>query len=560
MGQTAEWQTSERRLRQALESAPDATIVISTDGEIVFVSNQAERLFGYGREELLGRPLETLLPEPLRKKHAQHRAKYVAAPQSRPMGSGLDLSGRRKDGSLFAAEISLSPLEAEEGVQVLASIRDVTARKRNEEALKQRTGELAALNDLGRQVNASLSVREVVDATLAEVVASVAPDVAFLFLREGNALLLRGAGPEDSPYLHEDTPVHCVGECLCGVAAGERKPVYSADIHEDPRCNWSECKQVGLTSYAALPLRSGDEVLGVLGLGSGRPRDFAAQDTFLETLSNEVSIALHHALLHEEVRRHAAALEERVADRTADLAVAKDRAEEADRLKSAFLATMSHELRTPLNSIIGFTGILAQGLPGPLNDEQSKQLGMVRNSATHLLDLINDVLDISKIEAGQLEIVREPFDMREAITRVVNVVAPMAEDKGLGLRVDVGATVGTVSSDQRRVEQVLINLLNNAVKFTQKGEVCVRCEATCGQVVTRVVDTGIGIKPEHLARLFEPFQQLDVGLNRQHEGTGLGLSICKRLAEALGGETAVESTWGVGSTFIFTIPEGREEA
>ena len=160
-----------------------------------------------------------------------------------------------------------------------------------------------------------------------------------------------------------------------------------------------------------------------------------------------------------------------MARRTAELAVAKERAESADRLKSAFLATMSHELRTPLNSIIGFTGIMLQGLAGPLNAEQTKQLGMVQSSARHLLALINDVLDISKIEAGQLEIRAEQFDLRSSLEKVAALVKPLAEKKGLALRVVLSPDVGQAVSDRLRVEQVLLNLLNNAVKFTERGEV-----------------------------------------------------------------------------------------
>jgi PAS domain S-box-containing protein len=258
--------------------------------------------------------------------------------------------------------------------------------------------------------------------------------------------------------------------------------------------------------------------------------------------------------LHEDLQRHAAELEQRVQRRTAELAVAKDQAESADRLKSAFLATMSHELRTPLNSIIGFTGILLQGLVGSLNPEQKKQLGMVRGSANHLLDLINDVLDISKIEAKQLQLSRECFDLRACVDKLAQITRPLADKKGIGLMVELPDDSLTVNNDRRRVEQVLLNLVSNAIKFTERGSVEVGYFRRDGEVVIQVKDTGIGIKPEDVDRLFRPFSQVDTGLTRKYEGTGLGLSICKRLVELMGGRIWVESQPAAGSTFLFTLP------
>lgn len=257
----------------------------------------------------------------------------------------------------------------------------------------------------------------------------------------------------------------------------------------------------------------------------------------------------------DEALRHLnQTLEERVAKRTEELEDALVQAEVADRLKSAFLATMSHELRTPLNSIIGFTGIVLQELAGPLNEEQRKQLGMVRGSARHLLDLINDVLDLSKIEAGQLEIRVEPFDLRESVERVVAGIQPLADQRGIELHIACDGDIGTIVNDRRRVEQILINLVNNGIKFTDRGSVRVTVAPEGDNVALRVRDTGVGIREEDLIQLFQPFRQVDMGLTRLHEGTGLGLAICRRLAALMGGEISVTSTWGEGSEFTVTLP------
>ena len=249
-----------------------------------------------------------------------------------------------------------------------------------------------------------------------------------------------------------------------------------------------------------------------------------------------------------------AELEERVLQRTAQLEAAKDRAEVADRVKSSFLATMSHELRTPLNSIIGFTGLLLQNLAGPLNGEQHKQLTIVKSASQHLLALINDVLDISKIEAGEFHITFEAVDIPVLLHNMVERFQPQSQALGLALKITVAPGITTLRSNGRRLTQVIGNLLSNAVKFTDHGEILLTCHQENECIKITVSDTGIGIAAQDIPKLFQAFAQLEARPEKVIQGTGLGLVISRRIVEALGGEMNVESVVGVGSRFYFTLP------
>lgn len=295
---------------------------------------------------------------------------------------------------------------------------------------------------------------------------------------------------------------------------------------------------------------------------SGEPRDVNISGEILQSDTNERLLLMftdvtERTRAEREIRNLNAMLERRVAERTAELEAAKQRAETADRVKSVFLSTMSHELRTPLNSIIGFTGLLLQRLPGPLNAEQEKQLGIVRSASRHLLALVSDVLDISKVEAGELRLERARFELRPLLERLGSTFAQEAARRGLSFAFDPGPKECVVINDARRVEQVLNNLLSNAMKFTIRGEVSLACgrKGDCLEIV--VADTGVGIRAEDMPRLFQPFVQVDAGSVSPREGTGLGLAISAQLARAMGGALTVQSEWGKGTRFRFALPAGE---
>ena len=266
-------------------------------------------------------------------------------------------------------------------------------------------------------------------------------------------------------------------------------------------------------------------------------------------ISKVCGLAISNARIHHE---HSRTLD--------DLKDAMEELKELDRLKSMFLASVSHELRTPLNSVIGFTGWLLMGMEGDLNEEQRKQLTMVKFSANHLLDLINDILDISKIEAGKMELSIEKFEIAEIVNDVVSSVLPLAKDKELGLMYDIPKGI-ILNSDKRRIKQILMNLVSNAIKFTDQGNVKIEVKLLNNKdLEVTVSDSGIGIKKEDMEKLFQPFQQIDMSSSKSHEGTGLGLYLSKKIIDLLHGDISVTSQFGKGSEFKFIFPiKFREE-
>ena len=498
---------SEARYRAVVEHQTEFIVRWRPEGTRTFVNEAYRNYFGLTPEQALSDTFMPLVAEEDRAAILEKMSRLTTGTARFEMDTHRVI---KPDGSVAWQEWVDQAIYDETGqlVEFQSVGRDVTERKRTEEALAASEAELRALF-------ASMD------------------DVVLVIDREG---IYRKIAPTNPNLLYKP-PGELLGKSL--------RDVFPADRAESFLHTVRQVIETQETAHIEYPLTIGGEEhwfdASISAMGADNTlwmaRDITDRKQAAERLQR----------LNEE-------LELRVARRTEELAAAMVKAQESDRLKSAFLASMSHELRTPLNSIIGFTGVILQGLAGPLNKEQTKQLNMTRDSARHLLALINDILDISKIEAGQLEILKHPFDMREAIAKALQVVQPLLKKKNIQVRTLIGLNVGILNQDRRRVEQVLINLINNAIKFTERGEVEIECQVREGWLETRVRDTGIGIKPEDMHRLFKPFQQIDTGLARGHEGTGLGLSICHHLVTAMGGTIEVESQWGVGSTFKFTLP------
>jgi len=558
---------SRAELQAILDNSPALIYMKDQACRYVFANRRWAELFHTTNDEARGKTDLDFFPEA-----AAHQ--FVANDQ-RVLESGQALEFEEQalmeDGLHSYQSIKVALRDSDGKVYALCGIStDISARKRAEESLRQTHRALQLLSQCNSAVVHATDEHALLNEVCRLAVGQAGYRVAWVgYAEDDEAHTVRpvaSAGPVEGflDRIKVSWADNEYGRGSIGPAIRLGKPVVVRRIGEQPTFDvWRDAfANRNFESVLSVPLHHGDAVFGAMAIYASEPEAFDPSEV---DLISEVGDNLSHgiAALRARLERTEAIsaleraqleLEERVRQRTAELVEAKEAAESADQLKSAFLATMSHELRTPLNSIIGFTGIILQRMAGPLNDEQAKQLGMVQNSARHLLALINDVLDISKIEAGQLEIHCGSFSLPQAIEKVVATVSPLAAKKGIALHTDISPDVEQIFSDQQRTQQVLLNLLGNAVKFTEQGEVTVRCRRENKWVVTAIQDTGIGIAPSDQQSIFEPFRQVDTGLARKREGTGLGLSICKRLVSHLGGFIFVESVSGQGSTFTVRLP------
>jgi signal transduction histidine kinase len=330
------------------------------------------------------------------------------------------------------------------------------------------------------------------------------------------------------------------GEGAVGRVAQTREPVQIADI-SDPAAYESRVRnmllQIGLRALLAVPLIAEDHLVGALIVMRKRPGTFAPEEVaLLQTFATQSALAIQNARLFREIE------------------VKSRQLEVASQHKSEFLANMSHELRTPLNAIIGFSEVLTDRMFGELNEKQEEYLKDIYASGTHLLSLINDILDLSKIEAGRMELELADFHLPTALDNALTLVRERAGRRSITLQMSVDERLGEVRADERKIRQVLLNLLSNAIKFTPEGgRIDVGAVSKNGFVEISVTDTGIGIAPEDQEKVFEEFRQVGTA-EKKAEGTGLGLTLCRKFIELHGGKIWVLSQVDVGSTFTFAIP------
>lgn len=524
--------------RGVLDAAPDAMIVVDDSGTVRYANRQVSALFGYAHDEIIGRPVELLMPERFRARHAGHRNRFVANQRFRPMGQGLELYGRRADGSEFPVEISLSPIDAGARPLVAAAIRDVTDRKRVEAELSAQLEDMRSLHEMsGRLVEAAdlpRMLEEILEATIAVQHA----DFGNIQLRDPATAVLkivahRGFSPA---FLEHFAAVDDNDESACGrvLRAGER--VIIENIEEDPEYlpHRAIAAQEGYCAVQSTPIRGRDgKVTGVLSTHFRTPH---------RPLDRELQLTdLYMRLVAEVIAR---AQEEGV------VRAARDLANRASQAKSRFLATASHDLRQPLQTLALLNGTLRR----TMKDQDVMEVLLQEEQAISAMSrLLNALLDISKLESGAVKPEPKDFVVASLFEELRRDFANIAGNKGVAL--DIDASAERAHSDPALVEQMLRNLVANAIKYTREGRVRLSCSpAKDSKVRIEVLDTGIGIPADQLASIFEEFYQFGVPTNSSRDGYGLGLSIVQRIAVLLDIKLDVRSEVGKGSSFSLLLP------
>jgi len=531
-----------RKFRLGLERSADAVFLTDINGNIVYANPSFEKVYGFPLDEVIGqnpRIIKSgLIP-------TEQYKQFWGTLLNKETIAG-EIINKRKDGRLVPIEGTNSPILDENGniLGFLAIHADITKRKEDEEALQRRNEYLAASSEIGRIVTSTLDLEAIFTRSVNLIVERFGFYYASIFMLDEtgrNAILKEGTGKvgeklKESRYA---LPVGSNSTVGRATSSGEVVVINNTDTDSLHKYNplLPETK-----SETALPLKIGARIIGVLDIQSTEVDAFSEDEiAILQILADQISVGIDNARSYNLAQQ------------------AVEEMREVDRLKSQFLANMSHELRTPLNSIIGFARVILKGIDGPTTELQQQDLTAIFNSGQHLLGLINDVLDLSRIEAGKMELTFDEVNMTDLISSVMSTAVGLIKDKPIELKQDITPDLPIVRADAMRIRQVLINFLSNASKFTEEGSILVKAsleETQKGQqmVTVSVTDTGPGIAPEDQTKLFQAFSQVDASLTRKVGGTGLGLSICHHFIQMHGGQIGVNSAVGEGSTFYFSVP------
>jgi len=538
-----------------INSLPTTFFMLDTQGNLIRWNNKFLEMSGLSPKELKDVQVTDLVVEEDQAVVLETVQKVFAEGQAEVEARGLS-----KDRGAVPYHFTAARAIVDNQAYLVGAGLDITERKRAEEERERFTNQLRTAADLAEQVNAILDpdqlLPEVVnelqnrfglyhvhvytlsEPTAEQLVNADAAEVSRL-MRERPLTLRAGSGEPGQKLLERGHTIALhIEKSLVARAARDRRPVLVNDTTEDP--DFMPNPLLPETrSEVAVPLLAGENVLGVLDVQDNRPDRFTQSDVdVLVTLAGQIATALQNASYFEEVQRTAEQLRE------------------VDRLKSEFLASMSHELRTPLNSIIGYTEIMLMGLDTDLSPETLEDVQAIYDNGQHLLHIINDVLDLAKIEAGRLELNKEEVPVEVLVDAASSSVTGLLvnKEKPVEFKVEVEKGLPTIYGDQVRLNQVINNLASNAVKFTDEGHITMRAFRDDGWICLEVEDTGIGIAEEYLNKIFERFQQVDGSNARKQEGTGLGLAITRHLVQMHGGTIKVKSKLGKGSTFTVRLP------
>jgi PAS domain S-box-containing protein len=499
---------SKERIDSILQASPDGICVIDTEGTILMANQSMLQIFGYASDEVMGRNVKMLMMDEIAREHDHYLERIVWGREPKIIGKGSrEVEGRRKDGSTFPMDLSLSVVGTGKEALFVGIVRDITERVAMQEKTREQAAFQAALLDA---VPNPIFVK---DQNLRYTAFNRAYEEAFGMRREdyiGKTVL-------EAEYLHEECEGYHQADGELIERGGFTREEYTARFADE-------------RDHDVLYWRR------TFDLGDGIPGGMMG---ILIDISDR-----------KEMER--------------EMEIAREQAESANETKSAFLANMSHELRTPMNAIIGYAEMLKEDAEDDENEEIIPDLDHIITAGRHLLQLINDVLDISKIEAGRMDLYLEDFDIATMISDAASTVTTLVEKNNNLLDIQVEENLGSMHADLTKVRQIVFNLVSNAAKFTSDGKVGIEASAVDkgGQAFIRlaVTDTGIGIPEEKLEHIFEEFSQADNSTTRNYGGTGLGLALVRKFARMMGGDIRVESTAGEGSTFILEVPARVVEA
>lgn len=538
-----------QHLTAIITSSDDAILSKTLDGTIQSWNASAERIYGYTAEEAIGKHISIIIPPD----RIQEEADIV---EKLKMGARVDhyeTMRKTKEGRLIHISLSVSPIKDENGVLIGCSkvARDITERKNTEAELAEERETLATLNRLAPAIASNLDLESLVQLATDEATKVTGAKFGAFFYNviseEGKALLLYTlSGAPREAFSHLGMPR---ATAIFGPTFRAEGTLLIDDVLVDPRYGHNKPHSgmpkghLPVRSYLAVPVVSRHgEVIGGLFFGHPQPGVFTQRDAQVaEGIAALAAVGIDNARLYKQVY------------------LGQKKAEAASRAKTDFLATMSHEIRTPMNAIVGLSSIL--GRSAPLTDKQAEYIKTLQLSADALLSLINDLLDISKIEARTIELEEVDFSLCELVHEIVSMMSVRAQEKGLEFTADCG-TIEHMRffGDPTRMRQIITNLCANSLKFTEKGFVSIRVLTKPGaaedvlDVFLLVEDSGIGIHDDKKATIFEKFVQADNSISRKYGGSGLGLSITKQLVEVMGGTITVDSTYGRGSLFTVMVP------